>query len=169
MNIKQNYKIAYSALFTAIIILSNLLLKIPIPGGEGYLNISDAFIIICCFLLPAPFGITASLLGSGLSDLISGYAFYIPGTLVAKLLPAAATYIILKKDLSKKKAVICIVLLVSEILSAGIYFLYDYLVIKLGPVATLDLFYNLIQGVVSVILAVALHFTTYKFKNKVIK
>jgi uncharacterized membrane protein len=65
-------------------------LVIRIPAGDGYVNLGDCVVLLSAFLLGPAYGAAAAGIGSFLADILSGYAFYAPGTLVIKSLMALA-------------------------------------------------------------------------------
>ncbi len=75
-------KTVYSAYFAAFIFLGTHLVKLPL--AIGYIHIGDVFILLAAYLIGGGHAIAASLVGSVLADLLSGYAIYAPATLVIK-------------------------------------------------------------------------------------
>ena len=61
-----------------------LLIRIPMPATEGYVNIGDAIIIAAALLFGPRVGGLAGGFGSALADLLGGYAHWAPFTLLAK-------------------------------------------------------------------------------------
>ena len=62
-----------------------MLVQIPSPTN-GYLNLGDAVVLLGAYLLGPAYGAAAGGVGPALADLLSGYAMYVPGTLVIKAL-----------------------------------------------------------------------------------
>lgn len=80
----KNRRMVISALMIAIVTVMTLYIKVPSPDAKGYLNMGDGFILLSGYFLgPVP-GFLAGGLGSALADLISGYAYYAPFTLIIK-------------------------------------------------------------------------------------
>lgn len=77
-------KIVKSALFLAIIYVTTLLIVIPIPGGNGYINISDALIMLVSTIFTFPFNFLISGISTMLADLTLGYPSYAIFTLFIK-------------------------------------------------------------------------------------
>ena len=90
------YALSLTALFTALIFVTTNYIRVPI--ALGYVNMGDIFIIIGAFTLPMGYSVVAAALGGMLADLLSGYAIYIPITLVAKGLMALACSLAFYKD-----------------------------------------------------------------------
>ena len=60
------------------------IVRVPIPGTGGYLNIGDIAVIFCGLFLGKKYGAIAGGVGSALADLIGGFFIFAPITLVAK-------------------------------------------------------------------------------------
>lgn len=88
--------ICLTAVFAALICIVTIFIQIPIP--LGYFNIGNALILICCCLIPAPYGILAGSFGSAIADLITFPVWTIP-TLVIKALMPLLFYILKKTRL----------------------------------------------------------------------
>ncbi len=83
----SNAKImAMTAMFTALITVATAFIKVPSP--VGYTHAGDSMVYLSACVLPAPYGIIASALGGGLSDLIAGYPQWILPTMIIKALNA---------------------------------------------------------------------------------
>lgn len=73
-----------TSLLTALVAVGTMLIQIPSPATQGYVNVGDAFVFITGAILgPLP-GFVAGGIGSALADLLSGYAYYAPWTLIIK-------------------------------------------------------------------------------------
>jgi uncharacterized membrane protein len=79
----------YSALFSALVCVATMAVRIPTPGTGGYIHLGDAFVIMAGVMLGAHHGGLSAGLGSALADIFSGYAFYAPATFVIKGLAGA--------------------------------------------------------------------------------
>lgn len=72
-----------TALMTAVIFTGTMIVRIPLPGTQGYVHPGDAFIFSAGFLLGPLGGMISSGLGSMLADL-AGYPLYALPTLFIK-------------------------------------------------------------------------------------
>ena len=81
MNIKTT---TLNASFTALVTAATLLIRIPIPATQGYVNLGDAAVIVAALLLGPRTGLIAGGIGSALADWLGGYAHWAPFTLVIK-------------------------------------------------------------------------------------
>ena len=76
-----------TALFAALGYVATRILQIPTPSG-GYVNLGDTVVILGAYLLGPVYGAVAGGIGPALADLLSGYAIYVPATLVIKAVMA---------------------------------------------------------------------------------
>ncbi|MHA2058288.1 MAG: ECF transporter S component [Candidatus Thorarchaeota archaeon] len=82
--------IALLAIMTALATIMTLIIQVPYPGTSGYFNFGDTMVMLGGLLLGPLGGFFAGGVGSALADLISGYTFYVPITLIAKGLEGMA-------------------------------------------------------------------------------
>ena len=90
------YKKFWPSIYTTVLMVTSL--KKYGPGGDRPRPGGDIFIIIGAFTLPMGYSVVAAALGGMLADLLSGYAIYIPITLVAKGLMALVCSLAFYKD-----------------------------------------------------------------------
>lgn len=133
-----------SGIFAAIIFI--LTAYIHIPSHNGYTHIGDAFIYLSASILPLPYAISASVIGAGLADILSGFAIWTPATIVVKLFVALLFT-------SKKDNIICkrnvIGLFLACIITFIGYYLYEAIFISNFAVALLGLLGYLTQSILS--------------------
>ncbi len=153
--------IVFTALMTA---LTTVLTLVSIPLATGYYNFGDIPIFLsACLLGPIPALITGAV-GAMLGDVILGYMPYAPFTLIIKALEGlvvAILFRIVKKMVKKSlpQALLCAVcnILGGLIMALG-YFLAEGLLLAenswTGGIINLP--FNILQGVISAIAAVAL-------------
>lgn len=154
MKSKQLNKIVISALFASIICVVTIAVHIPLPSGYGYINIGDAFVLTAGILLGPVYGGLAAAIGSGLSDLILGYAAYIPATAIIKGLMAVLIYFLSKTFKKHKNVGISIGCVFGELPMPFLYLLYEYAILKYGASAIANLPFNLIQGAISAFISI---------------
>lgn len=148
-------KLVLTALFTALTMVATLFIRIPLP--LGYVNLGDAFVLLGVFALGPVYGTIAAGLGAGLADLF-GYITYAPATLVIKAGMAIVAWFIdkLLQKVTKKELLaqsvggVCAAL----VMAVG-YFLYEILLFTTVGVAIVNVPWNILQGVVGTVLAVA--------------
>ncbi len=147
-------KLVAAALLTALCCVATMVIQVPSPMN-GYVNLGDCIVLLSGWLLGPVWGFAAGGLGSALADLLSGYAHYVPGTLVIKgLMSVAAALIcsgsghVLRRTLSA---------LVAEVWMVLGYFLYASLLLGKGLAAAASIPGNLVQGAVGLVAALALY------------
>lgn len=77
-------RLTYTALMTAFILITTLVIQIPVPFTSGYIHMGDACIFIAGILLGPIDGAIAAGLGSALSDFLGGYVHWVVPTLIIK-------------------------------------------------------------------------------------
>ena len=144
---KKTKKLVFSALLAALVCVSTLIITVTLPGG-GYFNLGDCFVIASGVILGPLFGFLAAAIGSGLADIISGYALYAPATFIIKGLMALVVGFICLKNNKMLKVFLSGV--VAEIIMIAGYFLYE-LMLNGFSLAILGVAGNALQGVVGVV------------------
>lgn len=142
---KSTQNLALGALFTALVAVTAVLLKFPIPP-LGYLNMGDAVIFIASLVLPVRLALFAASVGSALADIASNYAHYAIFTLFikgAEVLVVFGVRKLLRKDLN------WIAFFFGGVTMALLYALVDGLMLLSFEQFILSLGYNLVQGIVS--------------------
>lgn len=154
--------LVYTALFTALTTVATLVIQVPSPMS-GYVNLGDAMVLLSAWILGPVYGTAAAGIGSMLADLLSGYAYYAPGTLVIKCLMAfvaAQVFLVLKDKVKGKHFAKVVSGLLAEIIMVAGYFGYAGLILGNGLSAALSIPGNLVQGgfgiVVSTVVYLAL-------------
>jgi len=163
---KQNkiFKVVVAALFTAIVCVATMVVKIPSPATNGYFNLGDCFVLLSAWYLGPVYGFLAAGTGSALADILSGYVQYAPATFVIKVLMAVAAYFIFKA-LSKKPFIARLTSgIVAEAVMVLGYFGYEAVILSYGIGAAGSIFPNVMQGIVGIVAAIAV--ATLISKNK---
>lgn len=81
MNVRQ---LTTAALATALVTVATLVIRVPVPATQGYINLGETMIYLTALLLGPGFGAVAGAVGSALADLLAGYASFAPFTFVIK-------------------------------------------------------------------------------------
>jgi len=152
----STFKIVISALFAALICVATMLIQIPIPATGGYANLGDGIILICAFLMPPAYAVTAAGIGSALADILAGYVSYAPATLIIKAGVALIAAIIFRKLASDRKtraalAGMIVSGILAEIFMVLGYFFYEAAILGYGLGAAGAIIGNIGQAVVGVI------------------
>ncbi len=157
-------KICITALFAALICVATMVIRIPSPLG-GYINFGDCIILVGAWVLGPVGGFAAGAVGSGLADLFSGYAAYVPGTFVIKGLMALAAALIVKLVPLKISRIISAV--IAEIIMIGGYYVFEAFIMGFGAEATLaNVPYNGIQGLLGIIGGILLYTVVSKIMKR---
>ncbi|WP_026890523.1 ECF transporter S component [Lacrimispora aerotolerans] len=150
-------KIVYGALMASLITVATMVIHIP-SAFNGYIHLGDGLVLISGILLgPMTGGISAGI-GSMMADLLSGYAFYAPATLIIKALASFLSGYLYQKLMKRSgtftfrlvpflsSGLIC-----SSIVTGG-YFLFECVVYGKSA-ALLNIPLNLVQNSFSLIIA----------------
>lgn len=144
-----------ASMLAALTCIATMVIKVPTIGTNGYVNIGDTMVLISAWILGNPYGALAAGIGSGLADILSGYASYAPGTTVIKFLMAFVAFIVFKtiQNLNLSKQIAFIVSgIVAEIIMVFGYFIYESTLLGYGVGAAASIPSNTIQGVTCLVL-----------------
>lgn len=75
-----------TGLFAALIYVFTAYLHIP--SGAGYTHAGDGLIYLAACILPTPYAAASGAIGGALADGLSGYAVWMPATIVIKAVTA---------------------------------------------------------------------------------
>ena len=81
--------VSFAAVFTAFVAAATMIFSIYVPVTRGYFNIGETMVYTTALLFGPLIGATAGGIGSMIADLLLGYSFYAPGTLVIKAIEGA--------------------------------------------------------------------------------
>lgn len=154
MNRIKLKKLVISALMAAIVCVATMVVQIPSPM-QGYVNLGDCFVLLCGWFLGPVYGAAAAGIGSMLTDLFMGYAYYAPGTLIIKAVMALCAALIYK-EIKSNTAGFIISSVVSEIIMIAGYFGYAALLLGKGLAAAASIPGNIVQGLAGLIIGTAL-------------
>ncbi len=91
-----------AAVLIAMTTVMTMVVHIPTPSTNGYLNLGDMVVFIAAMMLGKKGGLVVGGLGSSLADLLLGYTHYVPITLVVKGLEGFIAGAILETNIGKK-------------------------------------------------------------------
>ncbi|KXZ40101.1 Uncharacterized membrane protein [Alkalithermobacter thermoalcaliphilus JW-YL-7 = DSM 7308] len=155
-------------LMTALVCIGTMVIQIPMPATDGFINIGDSAIFIASILFGPTVGLIAGGVGSALADLLTGYAHWALFTLIIKGFEGFVVGYLMRNSLNKAKMILstsvgALVMVVGYFFAGGI--LKGSLLISLQSVPG-----NIVQGVSSIIIgvpiAIAIANTKY-FKSNV--
>ena len=126
----QKAKIRYmvlTGLFSALIYVFTAFLHIP--TGAGYTHAGDGLIYLSASILPFYYAAAAGAIGASLADGLSGFAIWIPATLIIKVITASFFTNKSDKLLTKRNL---LAILPSFVLCVVGYSLYEGVVMAKG-------------------------------------
>lgn len=149
-------KIVMSALLAALVCVATMLIRLPSPLG-GYINLGDAVVLVCAFLLPKGYMFMAAAVGSALADVFSGYIAYAPATFIIKGLMtiiAFGIYMVVSKK-SKPITAQIIGVAAAEIWMIAGYLIFESFIYGFVP-SLVNVPANAVQGVAGIIISLPL-------------
>jgi len=161
----NSLSISTIGIFAALICVLTMLIAIPIPATQGFINIGDAGVMIAGLLLGPVIGGLAGGIGSALADIFLGYTIYAPATLIIKGLEGFVIGIIANPRKNNRKLTIrdiVAVIVGGSIMVTG-YFIYEFILFGLHAAIYESIFNGLVQFGLSAI--IALFFTSTFRKN----
>ena len=152
--------LTHLALFAVIFILAILYRSV----SGGFINLSDAMIMILMTHLVAPYGAITAGLATSLADIVTGHGYYAPYTFIIKGIMAYLTA--LGYDKHWKNEVVCIILGILNVIGCS---LCDYMLF--GTVETLlrSLKIYGVQSLISVVIAIMANRYTKDIKDRYLK
>lgn len=165
---KKTTQIVMTAMMMGLVLLMTYIIRVPIPATEGYVHLGDCMIFMAVLILGWKWGAVAAGIGSALADLLGGYAYYAPITLVVKAAMAVVVGLFieaaLRKGFSRNGLRVMEILgmaLGGLVMCAGYYVAESIMYGNwLLPVASIPM--NVLQFVVGMVLATALAAALYK-------
>lgn len=152
-------------LLIAIVCISTMIIQIPMPMTDGYINIGDSIIFIASILFGPIIGMICGGLGSALADILTGYSHWALFTLIIKGLEGYIVGIIVRKNTNLLKNIfatlIGVIIMISGYLIAGT-FLQGSFIVSLKSIPP-----NLIQGIVCILISIPI--SSYLLNIKSIK
>lgn len=149
-------KMVIAAMFAALTCVATMVISIPIPATNGYINIGDCIVLLSGWLLGGVYGTAAAAVGSMFADLFLSYTAYAPGTLVIKGLMALVAFVVFKALSGKIPAFAARLLsaVCAEAVMVGGYFLYESTILGYGLGAVPSIFSNMIQAAGGIVISV---------------
>lgn len=145
-------QLTLAALFMALTTVATMVIHIPVPATQGFVNVGDSFVLLSGLLFSHYYGALIGGVGSALADLFLGYTIFAPVTLIVKAIEALlASYIDRGNTVSR---VIAVIVGVTWMVFG--YFIFEVFMFDL-PVALSAVIPNSIQGIISAGLALLLY------------
>lgn len=145
--------VAFGGVLAALILVVTRFSAMPILNGQGYINLGDATILFAAAIL-GPTAVIPAAIGSAMADLWAGYIQYAPATLIIKGLVAYVAALFLKKENTPTWLKI-MGFIAAELVMAGGYLVFEIFLLGFAT-AVFDLMFNLLQGAICLVAALAL-------------
>lgn len=152
-NRSNTEKLVLAALMAALACVATMVIRIPIPATNGYVNLGDAFVILSGVVLGPLYGGLAAGIGSALADLLAGYVGYAIATFIIKGIMGVLVGFMVKKG-SALNVIIAGIL--AEVIMVGGYFLAEALFMGYGLGALGGVLGNVMQGIAGVVISALL-------------
>lgn len=153
-------RLVLAALFAAAACIATMLVHVPMPATNGYINLGDGVVLLGAFMLGPIYGAAAGGLGSMLADVLLGYAIYAPGTFVIKALSAMTAAHIVRRARGARRGLIIGAALGEAVMVLG-YFAYEGLALGYGAAAAASIPGNAIQGAAGLIVGIIAYRALY--------
>lgn len=152
-----------TGIFTTLIFVFTAF--IHIPAYTGYIHIGDGFLYLAACILPLPYGMLAGAAGAVLSDCLTGFAVWAPGSFVIKTVTVLFFTRKQPKILEKRNL---LALIPTAALCIGGYYLYEALLYGNFLTPVYGTIGNLIQAVCSSVVYIfaGVSLDKMKFKEK---
>ena len=144
----------------ALTTVMTMVIQIP-TGTSGYLNLGDMVVFLAALMLGRKGGFIVGGVGSAMADIILGYSFYAPITLIVKGLEGYTAGRIFETSLGQRMPIMATTI-------GGIWMAFGYYFAEIfmygAKAALASVPGNLLQGIVGAITAVALFVALKKTK-----
>lgn len=150
MSDKKIRKLVISSMMAALVYIATMLIQIPSPMN-GYVNLGDCFVLLSGWLLGPWYGGAAAGIGSMLTDLLSGYGHYAPGTFVIKGLDALVAALLFR-SMGRTSVAALVSGLIGETIMVTGYFAYAALLLGKGLGAAASIPGNLVQATMGLLI-----------------
>lgn len=152
--------IVMAALMIAIITVSIMFIKVPIPLTQGYVHLGDAMIFMAVIILGWKNGAIAAAIGAALGDILGGFPVWAPWTFFIKGIMAIILGLMIESALKKRKIMIgrmplgaILGMVISGIVMVAGYYVAEGLMYGNWAAAALGIPWNIGQFVVGLIIA----------------
>ena len=159
---RKTKKLVLGAMLAALVFIATYVVQIPSPMN-GYVNLGDCFVLICGWLLGPWYGALAAGIGSAMTDLLAGYAYYVPGTLVIKAVVALVAGIVYR-NMRKSFAGLVLGAVLGESFMVLGYLGYAWLLLGNGIAAISTIPGNMLQAAFGIVAALLLMKVVAKMK-----
>lgn len=149
---------AILALFIALVAVSTMIIRVPIPQTNGYMNLGDSMVLLSALFFGPVGGFIAGGIGSALADILGGYPQWALWTLFIKgiealIIVGAVSALRIRKDRISVKLVIGFVVATAWMVLG--YFIAENIMYD-QKAALAEVPANILQALGSVVLATLL-------------
>lgn len=137
----------------ALVCVTTMLIRIPIPATKGYFNIGDAMIMIAGLTFGPVVGAIAGGIGSSLADLLGGWYIYVIPTLIIKGVEGLLAGWILNKGREQSLLRVTLAWIVGGLEMVGGYFIFQVFITGIGA-ALVEVPFNFVQMAVGGIVGI---------------
>lgn len=152
-------KLTLLALLIALTTVATMVVRIPVPATQGYINVGDSMVYVSALLFGPLAGLLAGGIGSALADWLGGYQQFAPYTLVIKglegLVVGLVAWVLLKSRPSRNLA--GVVGAIVSIFAGGAVMVSGYYVVErfvMGQAAAAEVPGNIFQVVGGLVIAI---------------
>ncbi|MBS7637490.1 ECF transporter S component [Candidatus Bathyarchaeota archaeon] len=150
--------LAASSIMAALVCVATIFIIVPIPATQGYFNVGDAMVVVAALTFGPLVGAAAGGIGSSLADIIMGYSFFAPYTLVIKGLEGLLAGWIYSRG--RGPLMMLLAWLAGGAIMVTGYFVVEYSILGYGAGAFVELPFNMVQmavaGIVGIPVSMAL-------------
>ena len=148
------FNMVLMGLMTCLVIVTTMFIKIPIPMTQGYVHLGDSMIFLAVLILGKKNGSIAAGIGSAMGDILGGYAFWAPWTLVIKFVMAFILGLFVERF--EKRGELIGMVLAGTVMTAG-YYVVSSVMYGSWIVTLADIPWNIGQFAVGMIIAEVLY------------
>jgi uncharacterized membrane protein len=136
---------ALMGVMAALVAVTTFAVQIYIPATKGYLNFGDIMIFVSALTFGPVVGGFAGGVGSAISDVLGGYAYFAPSTLVVKGVEGIIAGLISNR-IRYRRDVLAVIIAGAEMITG--YFLAEFFPLQEGWAALGEVPANILQIVV---------------------
>jgi uncharacterized membrane protein len=151
--------IAIAAMMIAVTAVFTLLIRIPVPATQGYINFSDVAVYFAAATFGPWVGLVAGGLGAALADVLGGYAQFAPLTLLAHGLQGLLAGLMAR---NARPSTLILAWLAGTVAMVGMYLLGEGFVLTGWGPALVEAPFNLLQNVVGGLVGIPLYYAVRK-------
>ena len=146
-------QVAFCGVMAALVAIATAVVQIPIPATHGYLNFGDIMIFVSAMVFGPIVGGFAGSVGSSISDVATGYAYFAPYTFLVKGIEGTLAGLISNRK-TIGRDIIAVVFAGTEMVVG--YFLAEFFPLQIGWAALGEVPINIVQIVVGGLIGVPL-------------